>query len=103
MFRSLARGIMGQRLMSSVAATPKLSYPKFISFPAFPSIQPQTPSVFISTKLPLSNDVMEVDEEADNTLYTDSVLRKRRLKMKKHKLRKRRKAQKSLMQRLGKI
>ena len=96
---------MGQRLMSSVTAAPKLSYPKFINFPAFLSIQPQsqTPSLFISTKLPLSNDVVEVDEEVDSTLYTDSVLRKRRLKMKKHKLRKRRKAQKSLMQRLGKI
>ncbi|GEQ72183.1 hypothetical protein JCM33374_g5869 [Metschnikowia sp. JCM 33374] len=41
--------------------------------------------------------------EADNTLYMDSVLRKRRLKMKKHKLRKRRRLQRSLKKRLGKI
>lgn len=32
----------------------------------------------------------------------DSVMRKRRLKMKKHKLRKRRKAQRALRQKLGK-
>lgn len=39
----------------------------------------------------------------DKTLYLDSVMRKRRLKMKKHKLRKRRKAQRALKRRLGKI
>lgn len=44
----------------------------------------------------------EVDE-AHATLHLDSVLRKRRLKMKKHKLRKRRKAQRALKKRLGKI
>lgn len=42
-------------------------------------------------------------EEADPTMYMDSVLRKRRLKMKKHKLRKRRREQRSLKKRLGKI
>lgn len=36
-------------------------------------------------------------------MYLDSVLRKRRLKMKKHKLKKRRKAQRALKKRLGKI
>lgn len=39
----------------------------------------------------------------DSIFHTDSVLRKRRLKMKKHKLRKRRRAQRSLMKRLGKL
>lgn len=39
----------------------------------------------------------------DNTMYADSVLRKRRKKMKKHKLRKRRRAERSLKKRLGKI
>lgn len=47
--------------------------------------------------------VEPVVEEDDNTVYMDSVLRKRRLKMKKHKLRKRRKRQRSLKIRLGKI
>ncbi|KAI5956475.1 hypothetical protein KGF54_000950 [Candida jiufengensis] len=44
----------------------------------------------------------EDGEIFDNTLYTDSVLRKRRLKMKKHKHKKRRKAQRALRKRLGK-
>lgn len=44
----------------------------------------------------------DVDAE-DNTMHMDSVLRKRRLKMKKHKLRKRRRDQRSLKKRLGKI
>lgn len=43
---------------------------------------------------------MEVE---DYTIHMDSVLRKRRLKMKKHKLRKRRRAQRSLKKRLGKL
>lgn len=43
-----------------------------------------------------------VDTET-NTMLLDSVLRKRRLKMKKHKLRKRRKEQRALKKRLGKI
>ncbi|KAG2734351.1 hypothetical protein G9P44_002357 [Scheffersomyces stipitis] len=42
-------------------------------------------------------------ESEDNTVYMDSVLRKRRLKMKKHKLRKRRREQRSLKKRLGKL
>lgn len=41
-------------------------------------------------------------EAEDNTIYMDSVLRKRRLKMKKHKLRKRRRNQRALKKRLGK-
>ncbi|KAK6465568.1 hypothetical protein DFJ63DRAFT_332990 [Scheffersomyces coipomensis] len=45
---------------------------------------------------------LEVDSE-DKTMYMDSVLRKRRLKMKKHKLRKRRREQRSLKKRLGKL
>lgn len=42
-------------------------------------------------------------EDNDSTMYMDSVLRKRRLKMKKHKLKKRRKNQRALRKRLGKI
>ncbi|KAK6457055.1 uncharacterized protein RJT20DRAFT_127187 [Scheffersomyces xylosifermentans] len=44
-----------------------------------------------------------LDTDQDNTIYMDSVLRKRRLKMKKHKLRKRRREQRSLKKRLGKL
>ncbi|KAI5957744.1 THI80 [Candida theae] len=40
--------------------------------------------------------------ENNNEMYADSVLRKRRLKMKKHKYKKRRKAQRALRKRLGK-
>lgn len=46
---------------------------------------------------------LNVVEVEDNTMHMDSVLRKRRLKMKKHKLRKRRRAQRSLKKRLGKL
>lgn len=42
-------------------------------------------------------------ESTESELHLDSVLRKRRLKMKKHKLRKRRREQRSLKKRLGKI
>lgn len=48
-------------------------------------------------------EVESTNEAEDKTVYLDSVLRKRRLKMKKHKLRKRRKRQRSLKIRLGKI
>lgn len=39
----------------------------------------------------------------DNTVYMESVKRKRRLKMKKHKLRKRRRLGRALLKRLGKV
>lgn len=77
-----------------------------------PPIMAQRPTVQIApTKAasftPIANQIdTEVWNEAgieDNTLYMDSVLRKRRLKMKKHKLRKRRRAQRSLKKRLGKL
>lgn len=45
----------------------------------------------------------DLTEEVDRTMYLDSVLRKRRLKMKKHKLRKRRREQRALKKRLGKL
>lgn len=46
---------------------------------------------------------LDIDDTNDNTMYMDSVLRKRRLKMKKHKLKKRRKSQRALKKRLGKL
>ncbi|CAI5759912.1 unnamed protein product [Candida verbasci] len=58
----------------------------------------------------INNDQIDIIEKLENinnindkTIYTDSVMRKRRLKMKKHKLRKRRRAQRSLKKRLGKL
>ncbi|OVF11086.1 putative mitochondrial mRNA-processing protein [Clavispora lusitaniae] len=53
-------------------------------------------------QVPLVTNVAE-DVSEDNTIYMDSVLRKRRLKMKKHKLRKRRRNQRALKKRLGKL
>lgn len=60
-----------------------------------PDVQPVTPHD------PLAP--LEEIETDDKTLHMDSVLRKRRLKMKKHKLRKRRRSQRSLKKRLGKL
>jgi hypothetical protein len=55
--------------------------------------------------VPMVEEIVEplCGEAEDNTMYMDSVMRKRRLKMKKHKLRKRRREQRSLKKRLGKI
>lgn len=61
----------------------------------FPRAQPEPVAPVVEAET--------VDEANDKTVHLDSVLRKRRLKMKKHKLRKRRKRQRSLKIRLGKI
>lgn len=45
----------------------------------------------------------QVEPQPVHEIYMDSVLRKRRLKMKKHKLRKRRRTQRALKKRLGKL
>lgn len=71
----------------------------------------QTLDAFFSPSFPTAQrkpiePIVEVEsttEGEDKTVHLDSVLRKRRLKMKKHKLRKRRKRQRSLKIRLGKI
>lgn len=47
-------------------------------------------------------DLDTVEDDDSNTMHALSVLRKRRLKMKKHKYKKRRKAQRALRKRLGK-
>lgn len=63
----------------------------------------KTLSRFQNISFPLVQEaVIEPVDEEDNTLHMDSVLRKRRLKMKKHKLRKRRREQRALKKRLGK-
>lgn len=95
-------GGLASRRFASIAAqplraapVPVLSQPR----PALLAKLPCQPSVL--EQIPLG--VFEAEAEADNTIYMDSVLRKRRLKMKKHKLRKRRRLQRSLKKRLGKI
>ncbi|KAF3991841.1 hypothetical protein FT663_02027 [Candidozyma haemuli var. vulneris] len=65
-------------------------------------------SVNTISMLELPKDVWEQQAEkesdvTDNTVYADSVKRKRKLKMKKHKLRKRRKLGRALLKRLGKV
>ena len=73
--------------------------------PAFREVQKPVAKIASSSTFSIVNEVyMGVwHEPEDNTMYMDSVLRKRRLKMKKHKLRKRRRAQRSLKKRLGKL
>lgn len=107
MFRSsLARLSVGVRTMSGVARS--VTSPLFIQ-PRLVAIA-QTISRLQTIQFPQSwaqptKIEMEVsgEPEEDNTVYMDSVLRKRRLKMKKHKLRKRRRNQRALKKRLGKI
>lgn len=114
MFRTVLRGVvgvsgLGTRLMSSarVPVTRNIN-----NFPVTRSIIDPLAgkTAFDISKMPVNNSVapsmlenLDLNFETDNTMYADSVLRKRRLKMKKHKLRKRRKEQRSLMKRLGKI
>lgn len=72
----------------------------------YPSLK-QAPGSFVLNALSENDTVHEsllLNELAEsNTIHMDSVLRKRRLKMKKHKLRKRRRTQRALKKRLGKI
>lgn len=90
------------RTMAVIPKPAKIITP--FKFPnlGFPSITPQIHNT-LKCPIPLAIPDVWEDIEVDNTLYADSVLRKRRLKMKKHKLRKRRRAQRALMKRLGKI
>ncbi|ODV68758.1 hypothetical protein HYPBUDRAFT_152088 [Hyphopichia burtonii NRRL Y-1933] len=114
MFRSVfSRGAaaFGSRMYASIAR-PVLSKPTFFNLNQSPVSksfinQIQFPQSSIASNLnawetPGLEDT-DMSLENDNTMYMDSVLRKRRLKMKKHKLRKRRRAQRSLKKRLGKI
>lgn len=109
MLRSLValRGLprIGARMMGTVAR-PVLSINRgaFV-WPITRLSGPQliTKPTSIVNEIPTGMFESEIADEVDNTLYMDSVLRKRRLKMKKHKLRKRRREQRSLKKRLGKI
>lgn len=106
MFRStIARFSVGVRALSGMAGS-SVS-PLFHSQPRLVAIT-QAISRVLTIQFPQlwkpTPVEMEVSGEAeeDNTVYMDSVLRKRRLKMKKHKLRKRRRNQRALKKRLGK-
>ncbi|CAK7895081.1 hypothetical protein CAAN1_10S02564 [[Candida] anglica] len=93
---------MYQRFMHTVPRTVSvLTTP--ISTWGYRSVNNVKPTIqsLIQPFAPVEQD-LQMEEKEDNTIYTDSVLRKRRLKMKKHKLRKRRRAQRALMTRLGK-
>ncbi len=92
---------MGRRLMSTMPTLVRHILPPSLHFPLSLIVAQNFPT--IARVVPLVRSNIDISDEADSTIYMDSVLRKRRLKMKKHKLRKRRKAQRSLMQRLGKI
>ncbi|RLV89960.1 Inosine triphosphate pyrophosphatase [Spathaspora sp. JA1] len=112
MFRSLIRlprigGLtsFGARYLTSIshARTIQFGQPSFI-IPAF--LQPQQPSKIPNITTPqtiIGNLVREIEQEnvEENTLHADSVKRKRKLKMKKHKLRKRRRSERALKKRLG--
>lgn len=93
LMNTVKRGITTTNFPSSNSGVMGL----YTNFPGSNSITPSTPTI--------SNSILDQVEypESDNTMQMDSVLRKRRLKMKKHKLRKRRKAQRALKKRLGKI
>lgn len=73
--------------------------------PRITSAHISTPILNQVLEMPSINELTEenVNQDNDNTMYLDSVLRKRRLKMKKHKLRKRRRNQRALKKRLGKL
>lgn len=92
---------MGRRLLSTMPTLVRPVFSPSLHFPLSLIVAQNFPT--IAQVVPLARSNIDVSKEADSTIYMDSVLRKRRLKMKKHKLRKRRKAQRSLMQRLGKI
>lgn len=113
-----------RRLLSTISRNPFAGYfpsfgPQFQQLPvirhslsAFPALSTdrpyrpymELPFVKFHEDIDTAFDFVKKDDlDHDRTLYADSVLRKRRLKMKKHKLRKRRRAQRSLKKRLGKL
>ena len=90
-------------ILASTSTTFNSSSPSLVSF--FQYNRPtSTPVEFQPLTIePKEYDLDTVDKDDDNnTMHALSVLRKRRLKMKKHKYKKRRKAQRALRKRLGK-
>lgn len=104
MFRSIIASLprTSVRYASSMVK-PAVSFMPFMRFQA--PVVPQLTMGLMPKTVPMVEEVVEplCGETEDNTMYMDSVMRKRRLKMKKHKLRKRRREQRSLKKRLGKI
>lgn len=97
--------------MYNGAMTSRLAPSPMRFLPSFNVTNDNVTNDFIHKEQPHSNsniltDIekqLDIDDTNDNTMYMDSVLRKRRLKMKKHKLKKRRKSQRALKKRLGKL
>lgn len=95
--RTLPLATLQRPLLMSTLRAP-LQFPKWNLVQPVNVLQPVNPQpVSQPVEEPLGEDV------DDKTVHMDSVLRKRRLKMKKHKLRKRRRTQRALMKRLGKL
>lgn len=113
LLRSLPR--LGARCLSVTRAVPSTTFMANFpaSFPASFAANSSIPTLQARPVDQVGGSILEqmpenvfeniADENTDSTMYMDSVLRKRRLKMKKHKLRKRRREQRSLKKRLGKI
>ncbi|KAI5967908.1 THI80 [Candida margitis] len=82
-----------------------LKLPSLTQSSSFPSPHPvKEQHIAIEVEIVGDEIKFEIVDAGDssNTMHADSVLRKRRLKMKKHKYKKRRKAQRALRKRLGK-
>ncbi|EGV61460.1 hypothetical protein CANTEDRAFT_114924 [Yamadazyma tenuis ATCC 10573] len=98
--RMVSSSIGAARFMSTTSFARPSSGMIFPGFKLFQTVKPSLISSQVNTNWDW--DTPNPISEEDNTMYMDSVMRKRRLKMKKHKLRKRRRAQRALMKRLGK-
>lgn len=106
MFRSVARMFplaMGGRLASTMVSKPAMNSVIF-NQPLKPEAHFIQSGLFANNKI--AQGIFEINDPISESSVTEmimtSVLRKRRLKMKKHKLRKRRKAQRALMIKIGK-
>lgn len=109
MFRSVTRFIpsVGFRFASTMVARPSVmqSLPlKQFTVQKVQFANPTQPlqAFGIIQQIPGLEKIDPISESNSNEMIMTSVLRKRRLKMKKHKLRKRRKAQRALRIRIGK-
>lgn len=115
--QGLLRGI-GSRTLVSVAKPQLPVASSSIKLARFGFGVPETirlPQSWSNQQLIKTANVLEMPKDAwaqqaeqenpvtDNTVYMESVKRKRRLKMKKHKLRKRRRLGRALLKRLGKV
>lgn len=114
MFRSVSRLLpaFGVRMASTVAMKPVAGLQAQLTNPLMFQIKQKvqfinpTPTPAPNQSFGILQQIVEkiepVSESNSTEMIMTSVLRKRRLKMKKHKLRKRRKAQRALRIRIGK-